>query len=62
MPCLSAILHVSFAKIVLFFLHRPTKDRFHAADAQRDPAIPSSAVLAPPASSPSLDTNGGIDL
>ena len=45
-----------------FFLPGPANDRFHAADIQRNPIIPSSALLAPPVSSPCLDTNEGIDL
>ena len=57
MPCLTIVLHVSFAKIAPFFLPRPTYDRFHAADVQRNPAIPSLALLAPPVSSPCLDAN-----
>ena len=35
---------------------------FHAADVQCDPTIPSSALLAPPVSSPCLDANEGIVL
>ena len=45
-----------------FFLFGPINDRFHAADVQRDPAIPSSALLAPPVSSPCLDANEEINL
>ena len=44
------------------FLLRLANDRFHVADVQRDPAIPSSALLAPPISSPCLYANEGIDL
>ena len=46
----------------VFFLPRTTNDRFHAADVQRDPTIPSSVVLPPSVSSPCLDTNEEIDL
>ena len=60
--CLSSILHVSFAKIVPFFLPGPEDDRFHIVGAQNDPAIPSSALLVPPASSPYLDINEEIGL
>ena len=45
-----------------FFLPRPTNDRFHVANVQRDPTIPSSILLAPPVSSSYLDANEGIDL
>ena len=62
MPCLTAILHVSFTKIVPFFLPGLANDHFHATDVQHGPAISSYALLAPPASSPSPDANGGIDL
>ena len=61
-PCSTTILHVSFVKIVLFFLLGPTNNFFHAADVQRDPVIPSSALLSPPVSSPCLDANEGIVL
>ena len=61
MPNMTAILHVSFSKIAHFRL-RPVNDRFHATDVQRNPEIPSYSFLASPASSPSPDTNGGIDL
>ena len=37
-----------------FFLPGPVNDCFHAADVQRDPVIPSSALLAPLVSSPCL--------
>ena len=37
-------------------------DRFHVASAQRDPIIPSSALLVPLVSSPYLDVNEGIGL
>ena len=45
-----------------FFLPRLVNDRFHAVDVQRDPEIPSSALLAPPVSSPCIDANEEIDL
>ena len=45
-----------------FFLPRPADYRFHAADVQRDPAIPSYVWPAPPVSSLCLDTNEEIDL
>ena len=44
------------------FLPRPRDDRFYAASAQRDPAIPSSALLVPPTFSPYLDANEEIGL
>ena len=37
-------------------------DRFHAASVQRDPVIPSSALLVPPASSLYLDASARISL
>ena len=40
----------------------PRDDRFHAVGAQRDPAVPSSALLVPLASSPYLVANAGIGL
>ena len=45
-----------------FSLLRPIDDRFQAVGAQRVPAIPSYVSLAPPISSPYLDTNKEIDL
>ena len=60
--CLPAILRVSFAKVVPFFLPRPADDRFHTVGAQCDPAIPSSASLVPHSSSPCLDANEEIGL
>ena len=60
--CLPAILRVSFAKIVPFFLPGPEDDHFHIASAQRDPAIPSSALLVSPTSPPYLDANEEIGL
>ena len=60
--CLTAILHVSFAKIAFFFPPGLANDRFHVVDVQRNPAIPSSTLLAPLVSSPCLDANEGIDL
>ena len=39
-----------------FFLPRPANRRFHATNVQHDPAIPSSALLAPSVSSPCLNT------
>ena len=45
-----------------FFLLKPADDYFHIASAQRVPAIPSSISLAPPVSSPYLDTNEETDL
>ena len=62
MPYLTAILHISFTKIAPFFYLSHSNDRFHAADVQRNSAIPSSTLLAPPVSSPCLDVNEGIDL
>ena len=41
-------------------LPRPGDDHFHSVGAQRDPIVPSSALLVPPASSPYLDANAGI--
>ena len=46
----------------VFLLPGPVNYRFPATDVQRDPAIPSSILLAPPVSSPCLDTNEEIDL
>ena len=62
MPCLATILHVFFTKIVHFFLLGLINDRFHAADVQCDPVIPSSTLPTPPVSSPCLDANEEIDL
>ena len=45
-----------------FFLLKPADDRFHIASAQHIPTIPSLVSLAPPVSSPYLDTNKEIDL
>ena len=45
-----------------FFLPRLANDCFHAANVQRDPAIPLSVLLAPPVSSPCLDANEEIEL
>ena len=45
-----------------FFLPRPVNDRFHAANVQCDPTIPSFALLASPISSPCLDANEAINL
>ena len=45
-----------------FFLPRLANDLSHTVDVQNDLSIPSSPLLAPPASSQSLDANGGIDL
>ena len=60
MPCLAAILHVFFYRA--FFLLGPANDHFPVVDVQRDPAIPSSVLPAPPISSPCLDVNEEIDL
>ena len=46
-----------FRQVRAFFLPRPENDCFHAADVQRDPAISSSALPAPPISSPCLNAN-----
>ena len=46
----------------VFFLPGPGDDRFHVAGAQRDLAIPSSALLVPPPSSLNLDANEEIGL
>ena len=51
-----------FRQDCAFLLLRPTDDRFHSVGAQHNPAIPLSALLTPPASSPCLDTNKGISL
>ena len=51
-----------FSQDRAFFLPRPANDRFHAANVRCDLVIPSFSLLAPPASSPSPDANGGIDL
>ena len=61
MPCLTAILHVFFAKIIPFF-YLGSNDRFHIGDVQRDLVIPSYVLLAPFVSSPCLDANEEIDL
>ena len=45
-----------------FFLCGCVNNRFHDADVQRDPTIPSSILLAPSVSSPCLDVNEGINL
>ena len=45
-----------------FSLLGPGDDCFHVAGAQRDPVVPSSALLVSPASSPYLDANEGIGL
>ena len=46
----------------VFSLPKPRDDRFHAASAQRNPAVPSSTLLVPPASSPYLDVNAKIGI
>ena len=51
-----------FSQDHTFFLFGLAKNHFHTADVQRDPAIPSFALLAPSVSSPCLDANEGIDL
>ena len=51
-----------FFRDCAFFLSGAADDRFHAAGAQCDPTIPSSAFLVPPASSPYLDANEEIGL
>ena len=61
MPCLTSVLHVSLAKIVPFLYLGP-KRSFSRCRCSCDPAIPSSTLLAPPVSSPCLDTNEGTDL
>ena len=45
-----------------FFPLEPADNRFHATGAQRIPTIPSLVLLAPPVSSPFLDSNEEIDL
>ena len=45
-----------------FFPLEPTDNRFHATGAQCVPAIPSPVLLAPPISSPFLDSIEEIDL
>ena len=45
-----------------FLLPRLADNRFHVAGAQHDPTIPSSPLLASPASSPCLVANKGIGL
>ena len=59
---LSHYLTCLFRQDRTFFLLGPVDDRFHAASAQCDPTIPSSALLAPPISSPCLEVNEEIDL
>ena len=51
-----------FRQDCAFPLLRPTDDHFHAAGAQRVPAIPSSVSLAPLVSSAYLDASEEIDL
>ena len=43
-------------------LFYPMAGHSHATNDQHDLATPSSVLLVPPAFSPYLDTNGGIDL
>ena len=45
-----------------FFLYGPTTGHSLVACVRRELATPSFVSLAPPASSPCLDANGGIDL
>ena len=63
---LGALLDRYLARLFLqdhvFFLPRLTNDCFHGADVQRDPAIPSSVLLASPVPSPCLDANEEIEL
>ena len=59
---LSCCLTSLFRQDRAFFLLGPKDDHFHAADVQRDPAIPSSILPAPPVSSPCLGANEEIDL
>ena len=49
-----------FCQDCAFFLPGPANNLFSVVDVQRNPAIPSSALLAPHISSPCLDTNEGI--
>ena len=58
---LDACLALLFRQYSIFFLLGPVNDRFHVVDVQRDHAIPPSALLAPPVSSPCLDANEEID-
>ena len=51
-----------FRQDCAFLLPRPTDDCFHSAGAPHNLAIPLSALLTPPASSPCLDANKGIGL
>ena len=51
-----------FCQDHVFFLPRPVNDRFHAADVQRDPTIPSSVLPASSISSPCSDANEEINL
>ena len=44
----------------VFSLSGPGDNHFHAAGAQRDLAVPLSALLFPPAFPPYLDANAGI--
>ena len=60
MLCLATILHIFLTKIVPFFLLGPSNGRFPAIDVQRDLAIPSSVLFAPPVSSPCLGANEKI--
>ena len=45
-----------------FLQYGPATSHSHAASIQRNPATPASVSPTPPVSSPSPDTNGGIDL
>ena len=57
--CLARIHHF---QVQGFFLPRTTTDDSHVASVQRELVTPASVSLAPLASFPSLDANGGIDL
>ena len=61
MLCLPTLLWVSFTKIVSFSTWARRRS-FHAAGAQCDLAVPSSALLVSPTSSPYLDANAEIGL
>ena len=45
-----------------FFQSRPLTSHFHATNVRHDLETPSPVLLVPPAFSPYLDSNGGIDL
>ena len=50
------------SKLEVFFLPETAIDHSHVASVQRELVTPASVSPAPPASSPSLGANEGIDL